>query len=191
MEYKTLGNTGLLVSRLCLGTMTFSGGEDFYKVIGTVDQKGADELVKVAFADGINFFDTADVYSDGESEKTLGHSLKNLNISRKDVVLATKVYGRVGPGRNDVGLRVDTSWTPSKRAFGDSRQTTSISTRSMPATSSLRSKKPCEPSTRWSLKARSASDAGSGCPAQGSERSLQKWRMEAAFLCPTRYRAVE
>ncbi len=103
MEYKTLGNTGLLVSRLSLGTMTFSGGEGIYKVIGTVDQKGADELVKASIDGGINFFDTADVYSEGESETTLGQSFKNLNIARKGVVLATKVYSRVGPGRNDVG----------------------------------------------------------------------------------------
>jgi len=103
MEYTTLGNTGLLVSRLSLGTMTFSGGEGIYKVIGTVDQKGADELVKASIDGGINFFDTADVYSEGESETTLGQSFKNLNIARKDVVLATKVYSRVGPGRNDVG----------------------------------------------------------------------------------------
>ena len=103
MEYKTLGNTGLLVSNLCLGTMTFSGGEGIWKSIGSVDQAGADELIKASIQAGINFFDTADVYSDGESEKTLGQSLKNLNIARKDVVLATKVFGRVGPGRNDVG----------------------------------------------------------------------------------------
>jgi aryl-alcohol dehydrogenase-like predicted oxidoreductase len=103
MEYKTLGNTGLLVSNLCLGTMTFSSGEGIWKAIGGVDQAGADELIKASIDAGINFFDTADVYSDGESEKTLGRSLKNLNIARKDVVLATKVYGRVGPGRNDVG----------------------------------------------------------------------------------------
>ncbi len=103
MQYKTLGNTGLLVSRLCLGTMTFSGGKGIYRVIGTVDQKGADELVGGAIDEGINFFDTADVYSEGESEKTLGQSFKNLNIPRRDVVLATKVYGRVGPGRNDMG----------------------------------------------------------------------------------------
>src|SRR5438445_9951637 len=103
MEYTTLGNTGLLVSRLSLGTMTFSGGEGIYKVIGTVDQKGADELVRCAIDGGINFFDTADVYTDGESEKTLGQSFKNLNTSRKDIVLATKVYSRVGPGRNDMG----------------------------------------------------------------------------------------
>jgi aryl-alcohol dehydrogenase-like predicted oxidoreductase len=103
MEYKTLGNTGLLVSRLCLGTMTFGSGEGLFKFIGAVDQKNANELVKVAFESGINFFDTADVYSEGESEKTLGQSFKNLNIARKDVVLATKVYSRIGPGRNDVG----------------------------------------------------------------------------------------
>ena len=102
MDYKTLGNTGLLVSRLCFGTMTF-GGEGIYKFIGSVDQKGADQLVKAAIDGGINFFDTADVYSEGQSEKILGQSFKNLGIARSNVVLATKVYGRVGPGRNDVG----------------------------------------------------------------------------------------
>jgi aryl-alcohol dehydrogenase-like predicted oxidoreductase len=102
MQYKTLGDTGLLVSTLCFGTMTF-GGVGFWKNIGTVDQAGADELVKASLDAGINFFDTADVYSEGESEKTLGQSLKNLNIARKDVVIATKVFGRTGPGRNEVG----------------------------------------------------------------------------------------
>src|ERR1039458_7470812 len=103
MEYKTLGNTGLLVSHLCLGTMTFHGGEGFWKAIGNVDQAGADELVKASLDAGINFFDTADVYSEGESEKALGQALHNQGIARKDVVIATKVFGRVGPGRNDVG----------------------------------------------------------------------------------------
>jgi aryl-alcohol dehydrogenase-like predicted oxidoreductase len=103
MEYKTLGNTGLLVSQLCLGCMTFHGGNSFWQTVGTVDQAGADELIKGSIDASINFFDTADVYSEGESEKTLGQSLKNLNIARKDVVIASKVYGRVGPGRNDIG----------------------------------------------------------------------------------------
>jgi len=103
MQYKTLGNTGMLVSTLCLGTMTFSGGEGFWKNIGTTNQKEADELIKASIEAGINFFDTADVYSEGQSETMLGQSLKNLNIPRKDVVIATKVYGRTGPGRNDVG----------------------------------------------------------------------------------------
>ncbi len=103
MKYKTLGNTGLLVSQLCLGTMTFSDGVGIYKHIGNVDQVGADELVKKSIEAGVNFFDTADVYSDGESEKTLGQSFRNLGVARKDVVLAAKAYSRMGQGRNDVG----------------------------------------------------------------------------------------
>jgi aryl-alcohol dehydrogenase-like predicted oxidoreductase len=103
MQYKTLGDTGLLVSTLCYGTMTFHGGQGIWKAIGNTDQAGADALIKACIDAGINFFDTADVYSEGESEKILGQSLKNLNIARKDVVIATKVFGRMDPGRNDVG----------------------------------------------------------------------------------------
>ena len=103
MQYKTLGDTGLLVSTLCFGTMTFHGGTGLFRAIGAVDQAGADQLIKASIDAGINFFDTADVYSEGESEKTLGQSLKNLNVARKDVIIATKVFGRTGPGRNDVG----------------------------------------------------------------------------------------
>src|ERR1700678_822234 len=103
MQYKPLGDTGLLVSTLCFGTMTFHGGTGFFRAIGTVDQAGADELVKASIDGGINFFDTADVYSEGESEKSLGQSLKNLNIPRTQVVVATKAFGRTGQGRNDVG----------------------------------------------------------------------------------------
>src|SRR6478752_4604025 len=103
MEYKTLGNTGLLVSRLCFGTMTFGDGRGLFKAISAVGQAGADKLVKTSIDGGINFFDTADNYTEGESEKILGQSLKNLNIARQDVVIATKVYSRVGPGRNDIG----------------------------------------------------------------------------------------
>src|SRR5712664_2124625 len=103
MEYATLGNTGLLVSRLCFGTMTFGDGRGIFKGISAVGQAGADELVKTSIEGGINFFDTADNYTEGESEKSLGQSLKNLNIARKDIVIATKVYSRVGPGRNDIG----------------------------------------------------------------------------------------
>jgi aryl-alcohol dehydrogenase-like predicted oxidoreductase len=103
MEYATLGNTGLLVSKLCFGTMTFGDGRGLFKAIGAQGQTEADELVKTSYERGINFFDTADVYTAGESEKILGQSLKNLNLARKVVVIATKVYGRVGPGRNDIG----------------------------------------------------------------------------------------
>jgi aryl-alcohol dehydrogenase-like predicted oxidoreductase len=103
MKYKTLGNTGLLVSQLCLGTMTFSDGTGIYEHIGDVGQPEADELVKASIDAGINFFDTADVYSAGASERTLGQSFKNLGIARNEIVLATKVYSRMGQGRNDVG----------------------------------------------------------------------------------------
>lgn len=103
MEYNTLGDTGLLVSRLCLGTMTFSSGQGIYKHIGNVAQAGADALVKASLDGGINFFDTADVYSAGESEAMLGQAFRNLGVPRKDFVLATKVSSRMGPGRNDVG----------------------------------------------------------------------------------------
>ncbi|HEX3915644.1 MAG TPA: aldo/keto reductase [Steroidobacteraceae bacterium] len=103
MEYATLGNTGLLVSKLGFGTMTFGDGRGLFKALSVVDQAGADELVKMALDGGINFFDTADNYTEGASEKILGQSLKNLNVARQHVVIATKVYSRVGPGRNDVG----------------------------------------------------------------------------------------
>jgi len=102
MQYKTLGNTGLLVSRICLGTMTFAG-KGFWTAIGGQDQATADSLIKTSIEAGVNFIDTADVYSEGESEVTLGKSVKNLGIARKDIVLATKAYGRMGPGRNDAG----------------------------------------------------------------------------------------
>jgi aryl-alcohol dehydrogenase-like predicted oxidoreductase len=103
VEYATLGNTGLLVSKLCFGTMTFGDGRGLFKALSGVDQTGADELVKMALDGGINFFDTADNYTEGASERILGQSLKNLNVARQHVVIATKVYSRVGPGRNDVG----------------------------------------------------------------------------------------
>jgi aryl-alcohol dehydrogenase-like predicted oxidoreductase len=103
VEYVTLGNTGLLVSKLCFGTMTFGDGRGLFKALSGVDQAVADELVKMALDGGINFFDTADNYTEGASEKILGQSLKNLNVARQQVVIATKVYSRVGPGRNDVG----------------------------------------------------------------------------------------
>ena len=103
MEYATLGNTGLLVSKLCFGTMTFGDGRGLFKALSGVDQTGADELVKMALDGGINFFDTADNYTEGASEEILGQSLKNLNVARQHVVIATKVSSRVGPGRNDVG----------------------------------------------------------------------------------------
>ncbi len=103
MKYHTLGHTGLLVSEICLGTMTFAPGEGMWKAIAGVDQNGADQLLKTAVDAGVNFVDTADVYTAGESEKSLAQAIKNIGIARKDIVIATKAFGRTGPGRNDVG----------------------------------------------------------------------------------------
>ncbi|NBD12860.1 MULTISPECIES: aldo/keto reductase [Corallococcus] len=100
MRYRPLGRTGLFVSELCFGAMTF-GGEGFWKNIGQQGQAEADKLVGRCLDAGINFFDTANVYSNGKSEELLG---KALAAKRSEVVLATKVRGRMGPGQNEVGL---------------------------------------------------------------------------------------
>src|ERR1700744_3879585 len=103
MKYRTLGPTGLLVSEICLGTMTFAPGEGMWKSIAGVEQNLADQLLKRSFDAGVNFVDTADVYTNGESEKTLAQAISNVGIARKDIVIATKAFGRTGPGRNDGG----------------------------------------------------------------------------------------
>jgi aryl-alcohol dehydrogenase-like predicted oxidoreductase len=102
MRYKTLGNTGLAVSEICLGTMTF-GGKGFWTNIGALDQSVADGIVARALDAGVNFIDTADVYSEGLSEEVTGQAMKNSGKPRSDIVLATKVYGQMGPARNDRG----------------------------------------------------------------------------------------
>ena len=102
MRYNQLGNTGLFVSEICLGTMTF-GGQGFWQVVGTLDQKATTGIVSRSLEAGVNFIDTADVYSEGRSETLLGQSLKNIGVNRSDVVIATKCYGRVGKGPNDIG----------------------------------------------------------------------------------------
>jgi len=103
MRYRRLGRTGLYVSELCLGTMTFGGEGGIWGAIGDLDQKGVDAMVEKALAGGVNFIDTADVYSFGVSEKLLGQALKNLGVKRSDVVVATKVFGSMGEGPNDRG----------------------------------------------------------------------------------------
>ena len=103
MRYNQLGRTGLFVSELCLGTMTFGGTEGHWAAIGQLDQDAADALVKRALDTGINFIDTADVYSRGVSEQILGQSLQNLEVNRSDVVIATKFTGAMGNGPNDRG----------------------------------------------------------------------------------------
>jgi aryl-alcohol dehydrogenase-like predicted oxidoreductase len=102
MRYNQLGRTGLLVSELCLGTMTF-GGDGLFKAIGQVQQDEADARLKAAVDAGVNFIDTANVYSNGMSEQITGQAIKNIGLKREDVVLATKVLGPMGTGPNDRG----------------------------------------------------------------------------------------
>lgn len=105
MRYNQFGNTGLFVSELCLGTMTFgeAGSGTTWEAIADVDQASANRIVERALSAGVNFIDTADVYSFGQSERMLGQALKDLSIPRKDVVIATKVFGQMGDKPNDRG----------------------------------------------------------------------------------------
>jgi aryl-alcohol dehydrogenase-like predicted oxidoreductase len=104
MRYRPLGRTGQYVSEICLGTMTFHGGAGFWKAIGSLDQAGATALVGRAIEAGVNFIDTANVYSEGQSEIQLGQAVRDLAVKREDLIIATKVRGRMGPGPNNVGL---------------------------------------------------------------------------------------
>jgi aryl-alcohol dehydrogenase-like predicted oxidoreductase len=103
MRNHPLGRTGLFVSELCLGTMTFGGGGGIWGKIGDLQQADAERLIGQALDAGINFIDTADVYSGGQSEQITGQALKNLKVPRDSVVVATKVFGETGSGPNARG----------------------------------------------------------------------------------------
>ena len=103
MRHNKLGRTGLLVSELCLGTMTFGGGEGMWQRIGALQQQDAERLVGRAIDAGVNFLDTADVYSEGLSEQITGQALRNLGTPRDAVVVATKAFGQTGPAVNNRG----------------------------------------------------------------------------------------
>jgi aryl-alcohol dehydrogenase-like predicted oxidoreductase len=101
MKYRQLADTGVFVSELCLGTMTFGGTGQIWEMIGGLDQSVADAIVHRSLDAGINFVDTANVYASGQSETMLGKALAG---KRQGVIVATKVRGRMGPGANEVGL---------------------------------------------------------------------------------------
>ncbi len=103
MRYKKFGSTGLFVSELCLGTMTFGGEGELWSKIGSLQQEDANRLVGRALDAGVNFIDTADVYSEGRSEIITGQALRDLKVARDDVVIATKVFGQTGAGVNARG----------------------------------------------------------------------------------------
>lgn len=100
MKYNLLGNTGVLVSEIGLGTMTFGGGDN-WDVFGSLGEREAGLIVDQAIDKGVNFFDTANIYAEGRSEEILGKALRG---RRHQAIIATKVRGRTGPGPNDIGL---------------------------------------------------------------------------------------
>ena len=102
MRYNLLGQTGLYVSELCLGTMTF-GNKGFWEVMGGLQSDAVSGIVKTAFDAGINFFDTANVYSLGDSESLLGQAIKSLGLPRDEIVVATKATGIMNDRPNGRG----------------------------------------------------------------------------------------
>jgi aryl-alcohol dehydrogenase-like predicted oxidoreductase len=103
MRYHLLGQTGLYVSELCLGTMTYGGNKGIWEQIGNLQQEAVDEQVKFAVEAGINFIDTANVYSTGKSEMLLGHALKTLGVPREQLIIATKFTGTMEEAPNGRG----------------------------------------------------------------------------------------
>jgi len=122
MKYQQLGSVGLFVSRIALGASTFGGANHpLYRVVGGLDQAQVDRIVGVALDAGINLFDTADIYAEGESETMLARAL---GARRNDVLVATKVGNRNGPGPNDVGhsrVHLQTAIDASLRRLGTDR----------------------------------------------------------------------
>jgi aryl-alcohol dehydrogenase-like predicted oxidoreductase len=102
MRYRLLGPTGLYVSEICLGTMTF-GNQGFWSVMGGLGQMDVNQLVKAAFDQGVNFIDTANVYSFGESETLLGQAIKDTGIPRDQLIVATKSTGPMNETPNGRG----------------------------------------------------------------------------------------
>ncbi|WP_185984254.1 aldo/keto reductase [Aureimonas mangrovi] len=103
MRMRKFGNSGLIVSEISFGAMTFGGTDGIWGQVGRLGQEEADALVKAALDAGINLFDTANIYAHGRSEEILGQSLKNLGVARDDVVVATKAASAMGEGPNRRG----------------------------------------------------------------------------------------
>ena len=103
MRYRLLGQTGLYVSELCLGTMTYGGNAGIWETIGNLQQDAVNQQVRFAVDAGINFIDTANVYSTGKSELLLGESLKVLGLQRDQLIVATKATGSMDDSPNGRG----------------------------------------------------------------------------------------
>ena len=106
MQYTALGQTGVFVSRVCLGgglTFGSSRAADMYQKIAGLDQRSVNVMIERALAAGVNLIDTANVYSDGQSEVMVGQALRDLAVERSDILVATKFFSRTGSGPNDMG----------------------------------------------------------------------------------------
>ena len=104
MRYNRLGNSGLIVSELCLGAMTFGTRASRFGMVHGLDQDAATALVKQAFDAGVNFIDTANVYTEGQSEEFVGGALKTLGLPRSQAIVATKATGGMGIGKMESGF---------------------------------------------------------------------------------------
>ncbi len=158
MKYTTFGKTGITVSRLCLGCMSYGGGDLPDWALGTrgwhVNKEDAREHFAIALEAGINFFDTADVYSIGRSEEITGAHLKAM-AQRDDIVVATKVHGAMGPGPNRRGLSRKHIIEACENRCAASKWITWICTRSIAGILYRRSKRLWTPSIRWCRAAKS------------------------------------
>ncbi len=164
MRHRPLGRTGIYVSELCFGTMTF-GGKGFWEAIGRLGAADAEAMVGTALDAGVNFVDTADVYSQGEAEVLLGRALAALGRPREQLVVATKVRGRTGPGpKRGRPLPRPTSWPRSTRASAGSASSTSTSTRSTVSTATRRSRRRSARSTMWCARERRATSGSATFP---------------------------
>ena len=164
MNYRSLGRSGLKVPELCFGTGTFGGANEFFKAWGSTQDKEAAHLIDICMEAGCNFFDTADIYSDGASEAVLGKAIAHLK--REDVLISTKATFRFGPGANNVGTsRYHLIQASSTAPSSASTPTTSTSTTCTPSTRPRPSKRPSTPSTTSSATARSATSPAPTSPA--------------------------
>ena len=147
MQYTKLGRTGLDVSRLCLGCMSYGGGNSGFHQ-WSLGEEESRPFIRKSLEAGINFFDTANRYSVGKSEEVLGRALNDF-ARREEVVIATKVFNRMRPGPNGAGLSRKTSCSRSMRACAGSAPIMSTSTRSIASIMKLRSKRRWRRCTMW------------------------------------------
>ena len=185
MRTNRLGNTGLFVSELCLGTMTFGGEGGMWEKIGTLQQKDAEDIIGTAIDAGINFIDTANVYAGGKSEEITGQALKNLSVTRDEIVVATKAFGPMGEGPNQRG---NSRYHIMEAAKGQSEAATAGSYRPVPDSRfrrcQRRSRKRCWRSTLWCSMATSVNIGVSNWGSVADHESAGYFR--AARACKVR-----